>query len=293
MHRNRVYGARQLFVVRGRLAVTTIVLIACGCKTPPGADDRGVVLDDARRAAPVRSVVGHSVEGRPIEVESYGTGPDVVLIMAAIHGDEPASAVLVRCLADYLRENAPVLAGRRVILMPVANPDGLKRGTRRNVHGVDLNRDFPANNRKPTRDGGTRGLSDPESQAIYDLLHRDRPSRIVSIHQPLECVDYDGPAEDLARAMAAQTTLPCKKLGARPGSLGAYAGETLGIPIVTLELPNAATSQSPQGLWEVYGRCLLAAITYPEPPPEDAGRHAVGPLTARPYVTAITAGGET
>ncbi|NLH44194.1 MAG: murein peptide amidase A [Planctomycetes bacterium] len=92
------------------------------------------------------------------------------------------------------------------------------------------------------------------------------PSRIVSIHQPLNCIDHDGPGRVLATRMAQYCDLPVRKIGARPGSLGSYTGETLGIATITLELPGEASKDSDQVLWDKYNKALLAAILYPEHP---------------------------
>lgn len=213
---------------------------------------------------PQKRVIGHSVEGRRIEALSFGRGADRVLIMATIHGDEDAGTPLVQRLADELRREPRWLEGRRVVLIPVANPDGRARRTRENVRGIDLNRNFPAGNFTVTAAHGSEPLSEPETRALKTVLHGDIPGRIVTIHQPLECVDWDGPGERLARAMGEWTDLPVKRLGSRPGSLGSYAGETLGVPIVTLELPASASSLDADALWQRYGRMLLAAICFPE-----------------------------
>jgi protein MpaA len=186
--------------------------------------------------------------------------------MASIHGDEPAGTPLLDQLSQHLMWRPDLLAGRRVILMPVANPDGLHANTRHNIHDVDLNRNFPADNFSGDEHHGTTPLSQPESRAIDAVLDRYAPARIVTIHQPLACIDYDGPAGGLAAAMGAWTDLPVKRLGSRPGSLGSYAGVTRGIPIITLELPASASDQHAWVLWRRYGRCVLAAIVYPDSP---------------------------
>ncbi|MBW1939433.1 MAG: hypothetical protein JRI67_11870, partial [Deltaproteobacteria bacterium] len=92
------------------------------------------------------------------------------------------------------------------------------------------------------------------------------PDRIVSIHQPLSCIDYDGPARMLADHMGQYCALPVKKLGAKPGSLGSYAGITLGIPIITFEMTEADSKLNSLALWQKYGKALLAAITFPNRP---------------------------
>ena len=95
-------------------------------------------------------------------------------------------------------------------------------------------------------------------------MDKYQPDRIITIHQPLVCIDYDGPADDLANAMGEWTDLPVKRLGSRPGSLGSYAGITLNVPIITVELPKSATDMDGDTLWEKYGMMLLASIRYPE-----------------------------
>ena len=73
--------------------------------------------------------------------------------------------------------------------MPVANPDGLERSDRLNRHGVDLNRNFAADNRLDSHRFGLTPLSEPESRAIAAVIETHQPQLIVSIHQPLECID--------------------------------------------------------------------------------------------------------
>ena len=62
-------------------------------------------------------------------------------------------------------------------------------------------------------------------------------------------------------AMAAAGRLKLKRLGAKPGSLGSYAGNTLGIPTITLELPRKASRLSKDELWNRYGSMLLVATS--------------------------------
>ena len=211
------------------------------------------------------SIVGMSVEGRPIQCRVLGDGPRTVLLMATIHGDENVGTPLLRDLEIYLKHKPRLLDGRTVVLMPVANPDGYAHNTRHNVHGVDLNRNFPADNFDASAVHGSAPLCEPESRAIKQVLDQHRPAAIVSIHQPYGVLDYDGPGEALAAAMAAHCDLPVKRVGSRPGSLGSYAGLTLGVPIITLELPRSADLLGAEGRWQRYGRALLAAVLYPEP----------------------------
>jgi protein MpaA len=156
------------------------------------------------------------------------------------------------------------MEGRRVVLLAVANPDGMAHRSRVNANGVDLNRNFPSTNRVNDRQSGATPLSEPEARVIKQLIDQYSPDRIISLHQPLACIDYDGPGTTLAVRMAQYCSLPMKKLGARPGSLGSYAGVDLGIPIITLEMRQNDSGFDSSILWQRYGKALVSAIIYPE-----------------------------
>ena len=238
--------------------LATIVISGCQSTAAPVI----VPNRELRWANPATTVLAVSVEQRAIDYTVLGTGPDVVLLMATIHGNENAGTDILRTLTTYLQGNRHILEGRTVVIVPLTNPDGLALNTRTNANGVDLNRNFPADNRLDNDRNGPSGLSEPESRAIYDLIERYKPDRIITFHEPLNCIDYDGPGLDLARHIAQYCPLRVRKLNVRPGSLGAYAGETLGIPIITVELPRADGRASRERLWEKYGEMTVSAVTY-------------------------------
>ncbi len=211
-------------------------------------------------------IVGTSVQRLPILSFVFGQGPDVTFILAAIHGNEPAGTLLVRRLGKYLQQRPNLMKGRRVVLLAVANPDGMAHNSRFNANGVDLNRNFPASNRLNNKQFGATALSEPEARLVKQLIEQYSPDRIVSIHQPLACIDYDGPGTTLAIRMAQYCNLRVKRLGAKPGSLGSYAGVDLGIPIITFEMLQDDSKLDSQTLWRRYGKALIAAIVYPEVP---------------------------
>ena len=63
--------------------------------------------------------------------------PKVVLI-AGMHGNEPAPRQILQSLRD-----GDQIHGVNLWVVPTYNPDGAAAGTRKNAHGVDLNRNFP------------------------------------------------------------------------------------------------------------------------------------------------------
>ncbi len=225
-----------------------------------------VLLDPGQQAPPKQEglrVVGQSVGGLPIHCQEFGLGDDVLMVIATIHGNEAAGTPLVAQFAAWLRVHPEELRGRKVVIIPIANPDGMTAGKRLNQRDVDLNRNFPAGNwgAQDTKPPGEMPLSEPESRVLMKLVCHYFPDRVVSIHQPLACIDYDGPAQGLAEAMGAACPLPVNKLGSRPGSLGSFVGVTLQRPIITLELPKDAGMDG-EKRWETYGPALLAALRY-------------------------------
>lgn len=249
-----------------------LTLAALGCGTAPAvAPDptpTAQATEPKRPSVPVTSrVIGYSVKGQPILAHRLGDAGPVTMVLAGVHGSEPAGVPLSRRLMLELMAKPQWMHGRSVVFVHEANPDGLRDGKRGNSRGVDLNRNFPSANFKDRKRYGNSPLSQPEAQAMHDVILATDPDRILTLHQPLDCLDYDGPAESLARFMAEYTDLPVKKLGSRPGSLGSWAGVEAGRAVVTVEFRKGEEKMSDEALWDRYGTMMLAGITYPHPPP--------------------------
>jgi murein peptide amidase A len=243
------FSGRRLFLIG---------LLLFGCSPSRTTD---LLLIDPE--AVFGTVVGRSVENRPIDLFEMGSGDEVILIIASIHGNEKAGTPLVRQLMRFLLQNPVLLDIKKVLVIPVSNPDGFYRHSRFNANGVDLNRNFPASNRVRNVVFGLEPMSEPETRAIIQVIDQFAPDRIITLHQPLHCIDYDGPALQLAEYLTRYGNLPLRRLGAKPGSLGSYAGEDLSIPTVTVELPASVEYMSVRELWERFGDLLLSAIHYP------------------------------
>ncbi len=209
-------------------------------------------------------VVGYSEEQNPIYLLEVGSGQDTVLIFGAFHGDEQVGFHLVVQLAETLYK-APEQINAHVVLVPVVNPDGLLKGKRTNANGVDINRNFPTEDWTPVYTKkkyypGPEPASEKETQLVVGLIDRYKPDRIVSIHADLRMNNYNGPARELAEAMARYNGYPVTgDVGyPTPGSFGTFAGIELKIPLITLELPPTGIEES----WEQNFKALLAAINF-------------------------------
>ena len=208
---------------------------------------------------------GTSVEGKPLLAYTLGEGSNVTLITAGIHGNEPSSPGVAEDLRSYLLAHPDEWRGCKVIVVPHVNPDGDAAGTRANAHGVDLNRNFPydwARKRKGVKlSTGTGPLSEPESRGIMLLLDTYRPSKSVSIHQPLdEVVGVGTGGTTLANAMRkANGYHETGDVGyPTPGTFGAYLWHKRGIACVTLEMPRISVQQG----WARNREALMNAIRY-------------------------------
>lgn len=164
---------------------------------------------DARPAVIAKRVIGTSVRGRPIVAWHLGEprAPRVqtVVLISTMHGNEPHT----RRILETLRDGAPVHE-LDLWVVPAYNPDGLARGTRKNAHGVDLNRNYPYSwvDLDGGYESGPRAASEPETRAMMRFLSDVRPDRIISFHQPLLGVDTDTKRPAFARRVARKLHLP-------------------------------------------------------------------------------------
>lgn len=215
--------------------------------------------------------VGRSVEGRPIYQVDFGTGDDVTLFFSCFHGAERSTPLFAFEFASLLHADSSLLKdGKRVVIIPILNPDGFARGTRNNARGVDLNRNYPTANwgQQPEEgrrvDFGESPASEPETRLVLKLLAEVQPDKILSIHQPLHCNNPDGPAGmGIARLMAEYNGYPIEPyIGfPTPGSFGTYAGKEWMIPMVTLELPRGTPGSAAfKKMWMDNRDALLAVV---------------------------------
>ncbi len=165
--------------------------------------------------------IGESVRGQPIVAERHGAvGGRKVLVIGVIHGDEQAGVAIV----DHLRDE-PLPEGVDLWLVESMNPDGQDAIDRHNANEVDLNRNFPYEWGEIGVPGdgqyaGPYAASEPETQAIVNLIAQLRPDIVIWYHQDLFVISPSRGREGRVRARYAElTSLP---MGGITG--GTYTG---------------------------------------------------------------------
>lgn len=94
------------------------------------------------------TLAGKSFQSRNIYHVSIGTGPVKVLMWSQMHGDESTATMALMDLFQFLQKKDEFDSLRQVLLskltlhfIPMLNPDGANRFTRRSMQGIDINRD--------------------------------------------------------------------------------------------------------------------------------------------------------
>jgi predicted deacylase len=199
----------------------------------------------ARSSAVVETrVIGLSVEGRAIRAFRLGdpTSPRKVVLIATMHGNEAKPARILRNLRDGRR-----IHGADIWVVPTMNPDGYAHDSRRNAHGVDLNRNFPVQwiPQGGVYNSGPSPASEPETRAMMAFLAEIRPRWVVSFHQPLFGVDRSFvKTRTLARRLSRNLHLPRKRFSCNSGCHGTmtqWFNRTLPGAAITVEYGHHLT----------------------------------------------------
>ncbi|APQ18968.1 M14 family metallopeptidase [Maribacter hydrothermalis] len=93
------------------------------------------------------STVGKSIGGLDLSLISIGSGETNVFLWSQMHGDEPTATQAIFDILnffdseDFKKEKEAILANLTVHFLPMLNPDGAELFQRRNLLGIDINRD--------------------------------------------------------------------------------------------------------------------------------------------------------
>jgi len=119
------------------------------------------------------SVIGQSVEKRPIYSLKFGKGSTKVLLWSQMHGNESTTTkALFDCFRLFGTSTALsnlILESCTLFVIPILNPDGAQRYTRFNANNLDLNRD-------------AQDLSQPESKVLRTAYTDFKPDYCFNLH---------------------------------------------------------------------------------------------------------------
>jgi hypothetical protein len=184
-----------------------------------------------------REVIGQSIEGRDLLHLAIGRGETHVLLWSQMHGDEASATPALFDLLEWIRRERGGEAAARIEarltlhLVPMLNPDGAERFTRRNAQGIDVNRD-------------ALQLQTPEGRALKALRDRLQPVLGFNLHNQngqtsagsppkpatisLLAVAHDAARSDSPRRTLAKQTAALVREALEPlvpGQVGRYSDE--------------------------------------------------------------------
>ncbi len=132
-------------------------------------------LDGLKKAGVRVTEVGRSVAGREIYQVEFGRGPLKVFLWSQMHGDEPTATSALIDLFSILQKNREKDWVKRIEekmtirAVPMLNPDGAEAFVRRNLQGLDINRDAV-------------NLKSPEAQLLKKLRDEWSPQIGFNLH---------------------------------------------------------------------------------------------------------------
>jgi murein peptide amidase A len=202
----------------------------------------GTLLAILALLAPAPGLIGHSLEGRAIELRHYGdpSWSGELLVFGCVHGDECAA-----------RGIGALLAGRPdpaadIHLVPNLNPDGAAARLRLNGRGVDLNRNFasewrPIGSRWSPEYSGPKPFSEPETRLAARIIRSLRPAATIWFHQywgRRPFVRAWGRSTAAGRHFAALARVPFRRMRWPAGSAPNWQNHTFPAASFVVELPR-------------------------------------------------------
>lgn len=263
------------------ICLGVFLLVEAPTQTPPPEAPAATSTPTTVVPWQTMTVIGTSVEGRPIEAHTYGTGSTSLLFVGGIHGGyEWNSVVLAYELMDHLAnvpESVPedltihiipslnpdgiyAVAGKtgRITLADIPNPGERVASARFNANGVDLNRNFACKWqpesawRGQTVSAGSAAFSEPEAVALRDYVQKTIPTAAVFWHSQANTV-YASECEEgvLPETLTLMNTYATAAGYGAVASFDAYpvTGDaegwlaSIGTPAVTVELKSFSSSE--------------------------------------------------
>src|SRR5690606_20028227 len=243
------------------------------------------------------SILGESVEQRPIYSITLGSGSKRILMWSQMHGNESTTTKSVFDVLKYIKENKDfreyVFQNFTLCILPMVNPDGAHAYTRVNSKMVDLNRD-------------AQDRSQPESIILREVFNSFKPDFCFNLHDQRTIfsagkaalpatVSFLTPAEDKECSITQQRKRSMEIISVMnqflqqhiPGQVGRYddgynincVGDTFQsaqIPTILFESGHYQNDYQREQTRKYIASSLVCAITY-------IGEHTIGGDQYRSY----------
>ena len=243
------------------------------------------------------SILGESVEQRPIYSITLGSGSKRILMWSQMHGNESTTTKSVFDVLKYIKDNKDfreyVFQNFTLCILPMVNPDGAHAYTRVNSKMVDLNRD-------------AQDRSQPESIILREVFNSFKPDFCFNLHDQRTIfsageaalpatVSFLTPAEDKECSITQQRKRSMEIISVMnqflqqhiPGQVGRYddgynincVGDTFQsaqIPTILFESGHYQNDYQREQTRKYIASSLVCAITY-------IGEHTIGGDQYRSY----------
>jgi hypothetical protein len=119
--------------------------------------------------------LGTSSEGRTISLYSFGNVSTTAMLWSQMHGDEPTATMALIDIFHFFTKNPDHILTKTIrekltlLVIPMLNPDGAERFTRRTAQLIDMNRDALA-------------LETPEARILKDTRKKYEPEYGFNLH---------------------------------------------------------------------------------------------------------------
>jgi hypothetical protein len=179
-------------------------------------------------------ILGQSWHGRPIVGHWFGRGRHKVVLVGNIHGgtEENTYRLALEMIAHYEDNLEEIPSDVTLWVIPTVNPDGLAYETRRNAHGVDVNRNSYTNGDSCVENdwvgdtytsegiveggGGLYPFSEVETRLLRDFL---KDAEVAIFYHSFagmifvtSCGDH-APSAELARTLSEASGYPVPEEG--------------------------------------------------------------------------------
>jgi hypothetical protein len=115
----------------------------------------------------------YSFKNKEIYVIKAGKGKTKIIMWSQMHGNEPVSTMALIDFMNFLQKDKNIsknfLQNCTFYFIPMLNPDGAEKFTRRNAQNIDINRDAIK-------------LVSPEAQLLNDIILKLKPDFAFNLH---------------------------------------------------------------------------------------------------------------